>query len=80
MSAALARSRLHHQWSPDEISAEDAYPIELKMALEARGHKIERRKKDTPISGGAAQAIMLRDGMFIGVSEPRVSGKAAGIP
>lgn len=77
---ALARERVHHQWSPDEISAEEAYPTDMKMALEAKGHKLEVKKNDTPISGGATQAIIYQDGYFIGVSEPRVPGKAAGVP
>src|SRR5207245_1265278 len=37
---AIAQPRLHHQWSPDELTVEKAMPAELQKALELRGHKL----------------------------------------
>lgn len=71
---ALAAPRIHHQWAPDELRVEKAMPAAIVDSLKARGHTI------TGSTGGACNAIGLTpDGKkLIGVSEPRVPGKAAG--
>ncbi len=73
--ASLARPRFHQQWSPDVLAVEDTMPRAIVSDLEARGHTIQ-----TIAAPGATQMILLdADGKsFVGVSEPRVPGKAAG--
>ncbi|MBS0208436.1 MAG: gamma-glutamyltransferase [Planctomycetes bacterium] len=74
LAEALAAPRLHHQWRPDEVWVEQGYPASLAEALAKRGHKIHRAAPT-----GASQAIeRTPEGVFIGVSDPRVPGKAAG--
>jgi gamma-glutamyltranspeptidase/glutathione hydrolase len=74
LAAALGRARFHHQWSPDRLVIEDTAPSDLILGLAKLGQKIETRS-----SMGVTQAILrLPDGRFIGASDPRVNGKAAG--
>ena len=50
-------------------------PEEVRKDLEKRGHVQEVKKP-----GGATKEIFREiDGTFIGVSEPRLKGKAAGV-
>ncbi len=71
---ALQSPRIHHQWRPDRLSVESSLAPELVAALEKYGHKVSKSK-----SPGVTQAIGLTpDGnTWIGVYDPRVSGKAA---
>ncbi|HWA97940.1 MAG TPA: gamma-glutamyltransferase, partial [Pirellulales bacterium] len=74
LDRALARPRFHHQWSPDTLWVEQAMPEAVVNELRSMGHTVERRA-----SGGATQAILIeQDGTLVGVSEPRVPGKASG--
>jgi gamma-glutamyltranspeptidase / glutathione hydrolase len=43
LDEAVAAPRLHHQWLPDQVFAEEAVSAELVTALEARGHQVKRR-------------------------------------
>jgi gamma-glutamyltranspeptidase/glutathione hydrolase len=71
----LARPRFHHQWSPDVLYVEESMPKAIFDDLKSRGHNVQWTN-----TAGATQTIILDiDGRsFIGVSEPRVPGKAAG--
>ena len=40
---AVAAPRVHHQWQPDMIWAEDAIGDDLEAGLKARGHEIRKR-------------------------------------
>jgi len=72
---AIAQPRLHHQWSPDELTVEKAMPIELQEALEQRGHKLSVKA----IIGVTQIVGRTKDGRaFVGVADPRVSGLAEG--
>ncbi len=74
LGAAIGRVRFHHQWSPDRLTIEDAAPGDLIAGLAKLGQKIEKTS-----SLGVTQAILrLPDGRFMGASDPRVNGKAAG--
>lgn len=74
-AAALSRPRFHQQWSPDELWAENTLGEALLAALRARGHNVAAVE---PV--GATQAIVrTKDGTLVGVSEPRLQGKAAGL-
>ena len=75
LEAALAQPRFHHQWQPDELRVERGIPEAVLGELQQRGHRI------TPVPAiGAAQAMARSpDGKgYVGVSEPRGYGKAAG--
>jgi gamma-glutamyltranspeptidase/glutathione hydrolase len=43
IDAAVASPRLHHQWLPDTIWAEDRMTPELEEGLRKRGHEVKRR-------------------------------------
>jgi len=72
---ALAQPRIHHQWSPDEMRIESRLPADLKESLKHRGHKLNEVK-----NMGVSQAIVFDPAtkQFIGVFDPRISGKASG--
>ena len=71
---ALAGARIHHQWKPDRLAIEPGIPTEVRAALTARGHQLH---DDTVI--GVSQIVGRRpDGTFVGASDPRVNGSAAG--
>jgi gamma-glutamyltranspeptidase/glutathione hydrolase len=75
LPTAMSRPRFHHQWSPDKLVIEKTFPEDVLNDLKQRGHVLEMMK---PI--GAANAIVHEgDGTFVGVSEPRARGKAAGV-
>jgi gamma-glutamyltranspeptidase/glutathione hydrolase len=72
---ALARSRIHHQWSPDELMCERELPGELQNQLEKRGHKL------SPQNGMGISQVVSRapDGKaFLGAADPRGHGSAIG--
>jgi gamma-glutamyltranspeptidase/glutathione hydrolase len=74
ISDAVNRPRFHHQWRPDRVSVEEELDGAVVEGLRARGHEVEIIS-----SGGRTQAIALdEDGRFIGVSDRRVRGTAAG--
>ncbi|MGI8967149.1 MAG: gamma-glutamyltransferase, partial [Limisphaerales bacterium] len=73
LADALKTPRFHHQWNPDELKIEMKWAPSVMDDLEKRGHKLNK-----VTSFGACQAIARnRDGKgFIGVPDPRGSGKA----
>ena len=71
IDAAVAAPRLHHQWLPDMIWAEDRISPELEKGLVARGHQIRKRgtmghanviEVDPKTGGFRAVADQSRDG------------------
>jgi gamma-glutamyltranspeptidase / glutathione hydrolase len=75
LDQALAQPRIHQQWSPDTVRVESKLDESLQQSLTTRGHKL------TPVANmGVTQAIELdrATGLFLGVHDPRVPGKAAG--
>ena len=72
---AVNAPRYHHQWMPDQLTVEAAFPAEDALALEKMGHKIQRRKK-----WGDAECIAIHPltGERMGASDPRNNGKAIG--
>ena len=74
LPAAMARPRYHEQWSPEPIWIERTFDAKTLEALRAMGHAL-----DVVDPAGATQAIVRQpDGTFVGVSEPRLPGLAAG--
>ena len=43
LDEAVAAFRVHHQWLPDAIWAEEKMPADVEAALEAKGHFIKKR-------------------------------------
>ena len=69
---AVAAPRLHHQWLPDEVWAENGLPPSLLKALETRGHKIVPR-----IWGTSANSIQIGPKALIGAADTRTRGALA---
>jgi gamma-glutamyltranspeptidase/glutathione hydrolase len=44
MDQAVSAVRLHHQWLPDSITAEEALPAATEAGLRALGHELRRRR------------------------------------
>ncbi|MGZ4971643.1 MAG: gamma-glutamyltransferase [Limisphaerales bacterium] len=75
LDKALAASRIHNQWSPDELRVEKSLSTIAVDGLEERGHKVK------VVSGlGVSQAVMrATDGKtFVGAADPRAGGTARG--
>jgi gamma-glutamyltranspeptidase/glutathione hydrolase len=75
MQEAVAAARVHSQWMPDEIFAEEAaFSPEEKRSLEQMGHKITIRD-----GIGRVDAILIReDGRKEGGADPRGDDSAMG--
>ena len=71
-TGATAAPRIHHQWSPDQASVENTLSTETIAALEARGHKVERRGPGT-----AANTIVATPRGFVGAADQRTRGAIA---
>lgn len=72
IQSAVSAPRMHHQWLPDEIRVEAGFSPDTLSLLEQRGHTISQQS-----AMGAAQSIMIRDGMFYGGADPRRSTSSA---
>ena len=74
LQAAVDRARVHHQWRPDVLWAEDdALSPETRAVLEQRGHTVM-------IGGGVGLVqVVVRglDGVVEAVADPRGPGSAA---
>ena len=75
LDEALAQPRIHQQWQPDQLRIESSMPADTRAALKKRGHEFFEEK-----TFGASQAVgRSPDGKgFVGASDPRASGTAAG--
>ncbi len=72
---AMAQTRFHHQWQPDELRIEETVAPRVRRELERRGHRLKLVK-----SIGATQAVGF-DPLhknFIGAADPRADGSAMG--
>ncbi len=72
VAQATTAPRLHHQWLPDQVSAERGYPEVTLRALEARGHKITLRAPGT-----ASNSIMVTPKGLVGAADSRTRGALA---
>lgn len=71
---AVAATRIHQQWMPDELKVEGPYlSPKVEKQLEERGHKVVHGKL-----GCSIQAIKREKGEWVGVSDPRGEGLALG--
>lgn len=64
---AMQQPRIHQQWNPNVLFVEAAMPDPVKQALRAKGQELNIWP-----SMGASQAIQLRDGKLVPVTDPRV--------
>ena len=69
---AVSSPRIHHQWLPDQVSAERGFPLETVRALEARGHEVMVRQPAT-----AANSILVTRKGMIGAADTRTRGALA---
>jgi gamma-glutamyltranspeptidase/glutathione hydrolase len=73
---AVAAPRFHHQWSPRTTFVEESLAAQTRRKLVELGHVVKPLRNP-----GVTQAIArLADGTLVGVHDPRVPGKAAGLP
>ncbi len=81
LATAVGRPRLHHQWLPDQLEAEeDALSPETRAELERRGHRVVTSATVSKIqavrrlAGGRCEAASDprdTDGAAVALSEPR---------
>ena len=72
---AIARPRIHHQWSPDQLLVENSLDQKTSAGLAAKGHTIVGKE-----GIGISQAITYdaKSKRFTGAHDPRTPGKACG--
>ncbi len=74
LADSVAAARFHHQWSPDRLFVGQELDRDLVETLQERGHATAVM----PYSGVTQAIGRGEDGVFVGVHDPRVPGKAAG--
>jgi gamma-glutamyltranspeptidase/glutathione hydrolase len=72
LGAAVAASRVHHQWLPDELRVEQGMSPDTVALLRARGHRVV--EKDAM---GSANSVLRIEGGFLGAADPRRRGALA---
>ena len=72
---AMAEPRFHHQWSPDELVVEPAFPEAARASLAGRGHRL-KQEKALSVSQVVARSADRKS--FAGAADPRSDGTAAG--
>jgi gamma-glutamyltranspeptidase / glutathione hydrolase len=72
---AVYKPKFHHQWLPDQIDVEKAFPNETRDKLQKMGYKIVERST----SIGRTEVIkVLPDGSFEAVADKRGDDAAEG--
>jgi gamma-glutamyltranspeptidase/glutathione hydrolase len=71
-ATAVAAPRMHHQWAPDELVVDEGTPVEVVVALQARGHKV----RQMPFFS-AVEVVDWSAERQLGASDPRKGGRAA---
>nr|WP_298248689.1 gamma-glutamyltransferase [uncultured Halomonas sp.] len=72
IQSAVSAPRMHHQWLPDEIRVEAGFSPDTLTLLQDRGHDISQQS-----AMGAAQSILIEDGVYYGGADPRRSTSSA---
>jgi gamma-glutamyltranspeptidase/glutathione hydrolase len=76
LEQAVAATRLHHQWQPDEVYFDADPPADALAALTKAGQTISTKRRSAVV-----QAVQIRpDGTLIGASDPRKAGRPAAAP
>jgi gamma-glutamyltranspeptidase / glutathione hydrolase len=73
VSEAVSMPRFHHQWVPETLFIEREMPLDVRRALEAKGHKLEIGQSESTV-----QAIVMQNGRMTAASDPRKGGLPAG--
>ena len=70
---ATAAPRIHHQWKPDIVLAEDGISVDTLRMLDARGFKMFGKEGDAYRRRvmGRANTIVYKNGYFYGAADPR---------
>jgi gamma-glutamyltranspeptidase/glutathione hydrolase len=66
IAEATNERRFHHQWLPDVLEVEPGFNRDTQKILTAKGHQVLETR-----SMGSTQSIMVKDGFFLGASDPR---------
>jgi gamma-glutamyltranspeptidase / glutathione hydrolase len=72
IASAVSAPRVHNQWMPDLVFAEQGVPADLVAALEARGDKVMVRRLPT-----SANSILVTPSGLVGAADPRTRGALA---
>jgi gamma-glutamyltranspeptidase/glutathione hydrolase len=72
LAEAVAAPRIHHQWLPDEVNAEQGLSPDTIRLLEARGHTIVVGR-----TFGSANSILVTPEGLTGAADPRQRGTLA---
>ncbi|MER2264395.1 gamma-glutamyltransferase [Methylobacterium oxalidis] len=72
LAEAVAAPRIHHQWQPDVMLAEEGLSPDTLAILRSRGHSVK-----VGASSGSANSVMRVDGLLAGASDPRQRGTLA---
>ena len=80
LEKAVGRPRYHHQWKPDRVVVEARMDAAIVRRLEALGHRVVRSASRLRAPGDRLRHAAAGGGAFVGVADPRASGKARGWP
>lgn len=72
LAEAVVAPRIHHQWRPDVLFAEDGISPDTIALLRARGHAVR-----VGSSSGSANSVMAGDGLVAGAADTRQRGTLA---
>jgi gamma-glutamyltranspeptidase / glutathione hydrolase len=72
IAGAVSAPRLHHQWMPDQVSAEPGFARDLIAALQARGDTVVVNRLM-----GSANSILVTPTGLVGAADPRTRGALA---
>ena len=72
LAQAVATPRIHHQWQPDVLMAEEGFSPDTLALLRAKGHNVK-----VGATSGSANSVMAEDGLLAGASDPRQRGTLA---
>lgn len=72
LAEAVAAPRIHHQWQPDVLLAEEGISPDTLRLLERRGHKLK-----VGGTSGSANSVMALEGVLAGASDTRQRGTLA---
>jgi gamma-glutamyltranspeptidase/glutathione hydrolase len=76
VARAVKAPRIHHQWLPDVLEAEDGVAEPVRKSLARRGHRIERLTRGAAVQ--AVEVVTDREGRVVrAASDARKGGRAA---
>jgi gamma-glutamyltranspeptidase/glutathione hydrolase len=75
LQSAVAASRVHHQWLPDQLRIEEGLSPDTVRLLQEMGHRVTQQA-----AMGAAHSILIKNGRMYGAADPRrATALAAGL-